>query len=60
MSTPPAIIANIQKKVWAGSLPLEVRLASADCRTIDEIDPYLVYLPLFYFLSFGFVSDSNV
>jgi autophagy-related protein 5 len=60
MSTSPAILANIQKKVWAGSLPLEIRLASADCRTIDEIDPYLVYLPLFYFLSFRFILDSNV
>ncbi|KAI4838686.1 hypothetical protein E4T44_08114 [Aureobasidium sp. EXF-8845] len=50
MSTPPPILANIQKKVWAGSLPLEIRLASADCRTIDEIDPYLISLPRLSYL----------
>ncbi|KAH0423470.1 hypothetical protein KCU90_g8731, partial [Aureobasidium melanogenum] len=52
MATPPAAIANIQKKVWAGSLPLEIRLASADCRTYDETDPYLINLPRLSYLAF--------
>ncbi|KAI4740687.1 putative autophagy protein Apg5 [Aureobasidium sp. EXF-12298] len=51
MATPPAILANIQRKVWAGSLPLEIRLASADCRTVDEVDPYLIHLPRLSYLS---------
>ncbi|CAD0039115.1 unnamed protein product [Aureobasidium pullulans] len=41
MATPLSAIAKIQKKVWDGSLPLEIRLANADCRTYDETDPYL-------------------
>lgn len=47
MATPLAILATIQKKVWAGSLPLEIRLASADCRSIDEVDSYFVCIFLF-------------
>ncbi|KAG9609078.1 autophagy protein 5, partial [Aureobasidium melanogenum] len=52
MATSPAAIANIQKKVWAGSLPLEIRLASADCRTYDETDPYLINVPRLSYLAF--------
>ncbi|KAH0369044.1 autophagy protein 5, partial [Aureobasidium melanogenum] len=52
MATPHAAIANIQKKVWAGSLPLEIRLASADCRTYDETDPYLINIPRLSYLAF--------
>ncbi|KAH0286532.1 autophagy protein 5 [Aureobasidium namibiae CBS 147.97] len=51
MATPLAILASIQKKVWAGSLPLEIRLASADCRSIDEVDPYLICIPRLSHLS---------
>ncbi|KAH0346991.1 autophagy protein 5, partial [Aureobasidium melanogenum] len=52
MATSQAAIANIQKKVWAGSLPLEIRLASADCRTVDETDPYLINVPRLSYLAF--------
>ena len=42
MPTPSSAIGQLQAKVWAGSLPLEIRLASSDCRTYDQADPYLV------------------
>ncbi|KAI5271860.1 putative autophagy protein Apg5 [Aureobasidium subglaciale] len=52
MATPPSVLAKIQRKVWDGSLPLEIRLASADCRTYDETDPYLVNVPRLSYLPF--------
>ncbi|KEQ84056.1 putative autophagy protein Apg5 [Aureobasidium pullulans EXF-150] len=52
MATPLLAIAKIQKKVWDGSLPLEIRLANADCRTYDETDPYLINLPRLSYLPF--------
>ncbi|THY63870.1 putative autophagy protein Apg5 [Aureobasidium pullulans] len=52
MATPLLAIAKIQKKVWDGSLPLEIRLANADCRTYDEADPYLINLPRLSYLPF--------
>jgi len=55
MAIPLSAIAKIQKKVWDGSLPLEIRLANADCRTYDETDPYLVY----YILSLSFSLEAN-
>lgn len=55
MATPLLAIAKIQKKVWDGSLPLEIRLANVDCRTYDETDPYLVY----YILSLPFSLETN-
>jgi len=42
MPAPSAALTAIQKQVWAGTLPLEIRLASSDCRTYDQADPYLV------------------
>src|SRR5947199_8045448 len=32
----------IQKKIWEGSLPLEIRLSPSECRSFDQSDPYLV------------------
>ncbi|KAI5206479.1 putative autophagy protein Apg5 [Aureobasidium subglaciale] len=52
MATSSSVIAKIQKKVWDGNLPLEIRLASADCRTYDETDPYLINLPRLSYLPF--------
>ncbi|THX15533.1 putative autophagy protein Apg5 [Aureobasidium pullulans] len=52
MATPLLATAKIQKKVWDGSLPLEIRLANADCRTYDETDPYLINLPRLSYLPF--------
>ncbi|KAI4719677.1 putative autophagy protein Apg5 [Aureobasidium sp. EXF-10727] len=51
MATPPAVISTIQKKVWAGSLPLEIRLASAECRSYDETDAYLINVPRLSYLA---------
>ena len=48
----PEILANLQEKVWAGSIPLEIRLAASDCRTYDECDPYLVQCPRLSYLAF--------
>lgn len=45
-------ISELQKKIWSGSLPLEIRLAAADCRTYDESDPYLVQPPRLSYLAF--------
>jgi autophagy-related protein 5 len=36
----------LQEKVWAGRLPLEIRLAPSECRTYDQSDPYLVSCPI--------------
>ena len=45
-------LADLQKKVWSGSIPLEIRLAASDCRTYDESDPYLVQPPRLSSLAF--------
>ena len=45
-------LANLQKKVWSASLPLEIRLAASDCRTYDESEPYLVQFPRLAYLAF--------
>ena len=34
----------LQETIWGGSLPLEIRLSPAECRTYDQSDPYLVRL----------------
>lgn len=44
--------AELQKKIWSGSIPLEIRLAPSDCRTYDESDPYLVQYPRLSYLAF--------
>lgn len=35
-------MSALQERVWAGRLPLEIRLASSECRIYDQSDPYLV------------------
>lgn len=45
-------LSDLQKKIWNGSIPLEIRLAASDCRTYDESDPYLVQPPRLSFLAF--------
>ncbi|KAK5110852.1 hypothetical protein LTR62_005563 [Meristemomyces frigidus] len=52
MPAPSDRIANLQSKLWLGSLPLEIRLASADCRTFDQSEPYLVQVPRLSYLAF--------
>jgi hypothetical protein len=41
-TTTPTDLSALQRKVWEGTIPLEIRLASAECRTYDQSDPYLV------------------
>ncbi|KAI6867728.1 autophagy protein 5 [Hortaea werneckii] len=51
-SAPPAATISLQQKIWHGSLPLEIRLAAADCRTYDQSDPYLIQYPRLSYLAF--------
>jgi hypothetical protein len=41
-------LSKLQEKVWDGRLPLEIRLAAAECRTYDRSDPYLVGRPFVF------------
>ena len=52
MPISPTQSAELQKKIWTGSIPLEIRLAASDCRTYDESDPYLVQIPRLSYLAF--------
>lgn len=36
------VTSRLRESVWNGSVPLEVRLHSGDCRTYDDSEPYLV------------------
>ncbi|KAK4898866.1 Autophagy protein 5 [Elasticomyces elasticus] len=45
-------VADLQLKIWSGSLPLEIRLAASDCRTYEDSDPYLVQYPRLSYLAF--------
>lgn len=45
-------IANLQAKIWSGSIPLEIRLATSDCQTYDESEPYLIQYPRLSYLAF--------
>ena len=37
-----ATLATLRDRIWAGRLPLEIRLSPAECRTYDRSDPFLV------------------
>ncbi len=45
-------LADLQKKIWSGSIPLEIRLAASDCRTYDDSEPYLVQCSRLSYLAF--------
>lgn len=45
-------LAELQRKIWQGSIPLEIRLAASDCRTYDDSEPYLVQPPRLSYLAF--------
>ena len=45
-------LSQLQKQIWSGSIPLEIRLAASDCRTYDESDPYLAQPPRLSYLAF--------
>src|SRR5277367_3998214 len=36
------VLAALQTKIWAGKVPLEIRLAPQDCKVYDQTDPYIV------------------
>ncbi|MCJ1455026.1 autophagy protein 5 [Mycoblastus sanguinarius] len=42
----------LQKLVWDGSLPVEIRLSAAECRVYDQADPYLIQYPRLSYLPF--------
>ncbi|KZF24789.1 autophagy protein 5 [Xylona heveae TC161] len=42
----------LQKTIWDGSLPLEIRLSSSECRTYDDSEPYFVHFPRLSYLPF--------
>ncbi|KAH7062301.1 autophagy protein 5 [Macrophomina phaseolina] len=45
-------LSALQKQIWSGSIPLEIRLASTECRTYDESDPYLIQVPRLSYIPF--------
>lgn len=49
---------QIQKSIWSGSLPLEIRLSPLDCRIYDQSDPYLVVYILITCPLIGLDSNS--
>ena len=47
-----AALSALQRRVWDGRLPLEIRLAPADCRSYAESEPYLIQYPRLSYLAF--------
>ncbi|OJD32780.1 autophagy protein 5 [Diplodia corticola] len=45
-------LSTLQKQIWTGSIPLEIRLASTECRTYDDSDPYLIQVPRLSYIPF--------
>lgn len=43
-------VSDIQKKIWQGSIPLEIRLAASDCRTYEDSETYYVQPPRLSYL----------
>ncbi|KAI9879809.1 MAG: autophagy protein 5 [Pleopsidium flavum] len=43
---------QVQKTIWDGSLPLEIRISPSDCRVYDMSDPYLIQCPRLSYLPF--------
>jgi autophagy-related protein 5 len=52
MPSNPAALSALQRRVWDGRLPLEIRLAPADCRSYAESEPYLIQYPRLSYLAF--------
>ncbi|EHY52227.1 Autophagy protein 5 [Exophiala dermatitidis] len=59
-------LQTLQRTIWEARLPLEIRLASSECRSFDEADPYLIayprlsYLPLLLPRLHAFFSPSLI
>ncbi|KAF2454982.1 autophagy protein Apg5-domain-containing protein [Lineolata rhizophorae] len=47
-----AELGGLQRAIWEGSIPLEIRLAGAECRTFDDSDPYMIQYPRLTYLPF--------
>ncbi|KAG8626445.1 hypothetical protein KVT40_005390 [Elsinoe batatas] len=45
-----ADLSALQRRIWDGSLPLEIRLAAADCTSYDQSQPYLIQQPRLAYL----------
>jgi hypothetical protein len=48
----PTALSVLQRRVWDGRLPLEIRLAPADCRSYADSEPYLIQYPRLSYLAF--------
>ncbi|KAF1914926.1 autophagy protein-like protein 5 [Ampelomyces quisqualis] len=44
------LTGRLREGVWNGSIPLEIRLHSSDCRTYDDSEPYLIQFPRLSYL----------
>ena len=45
-------LTDLQRRIWSGSIPLEIRLAASDCRTYDDSDSYFAQPPRLSYLAF--------
>jgi hypothetical protein len=52
MPSNPTALSVLQRRVWDGRLPLEIRLAPADCRSYADSEPYLIQYPRLSYLAF--------
>jgi autophagy-related protein 5 len=52
MPSTPTALSALQRRVWDGCLPLEIRLAPADCRSYADSEPYLIQYPRLSYLAF--------
>ncbi|KAI5292936.1 autophagy protein 5 [Ascosphaera acerosa] len=65
-SASPAVAAAIQRRVWAGRIPLEIRLSPAESLLFDQGDPYIIafprvaYLPLLLPRLLAFFSSELI
>jgi hypothetical protein len=52
MPSNPTALSVLQRRVWDGRLPLEIRLAPADCRSYADSEPYFIQYPRLSYLAF--------
>ncbi|KAM0721734.1 hypothetical protein Q7P37_002659 [Cladosporium fusiforme] len=52
MPSNPVALSALQRRIWDGRLPLEIRLAPTDCRTYANSEPYLIQFPRLSYLAF--------
>jgi hypothetical protein len=54
------VTGRVRKRVWDGSLPLEIRLHKADCLKYDDSEPYLVSLEIFHLKTQTLKPNVNI